>query len=515
MMWHIFRKDCRLLWPIVLGVAGANLCYRVLLAWLAFFQQTRLAPILNLLTVLSLMGTAILIAMAVQQDAIPGVRQDWLMRPIRRRDLFLSKLLFTLVIVQGPIFLVELAVCLASGFPAGQSLRAALDRSIYLFLAFDLPVLAFATLTRNLVEAVGAALGGTLLFAVIQTVRQFTPIRGVQFTPLEWVADSAQVATAVIGAAVVIAIQYSLRKTAPARWLAFGAGLLWIAAQVLPWQPAFAIQRQLADEPAAGSRVTIAFDAGLGRFHNPPGVNYNEQLRRAGIRGSHADVFLPISVSGVSEDDLLKPDLAMVRMTTANGTVFDLGQAGGLEREIGLESSGVRKYYQLIWVPEELYPRLKDQTAKLEIHYLLTLLSPATAHSMAARGDDQRAKDMGRCRTGVNVAGTAIQLRCAEAGVAPPCMSAFLENPRGQRNPERSECGQSYAPYLGGTFFQDAITRFGLSLPYRDPSGLAQYPVDGAQLATARVVFRVFLPKSHFQRRIVMDDVRLSDWRVE
>src|SRR5437764_1127728 len=67
MIWHIFRKDCRLLWPIALGVAGANICYRALFAWLAFSQEIRLAPIVNMLTVLSLMGTAVLITMAVQQ----------------------------------------------------------------------------------------------------------------------------------------------------------------------------------------------------------------------------------------------------------------------------------------------------------------------------------------------------------------------------------------------------------------------------------------------------------------
>ena len=190
MVWHIFRKDCRLLWPFALGVAAATFCYRVLFAWLAFFQETRLAPIVNMLTVLSLISTATLIAMAVQQDALPGVRQDWLIRPIRRRDLFLSKLLFTLVVVQGPIFLIETLTCFANGFAAGQSFSAVLNRSVYLFLAFHLPVLAFATLTRNLVEAVGAALGATLLFVIIQTLRQFAPVSGVMFTPLEWATST-------------------------------------------------------------------------------------------------------------------------------------------------------------------------------------------------------------------------------------------------------------------------------------------------------------------------------------
>jgi hypothetical protein len=509
MAWHIFRKDVRLLWPIALAVAGANALYRVLLAWLALSQQNRFVPIFNMLTVLSLMGTAILIAMAVQQDALPGVRQDWLSRPVRRRDLFLSKLFFTLLIVQAPIFLVELAICLANGFPAGRSLGAALDRSTYLFVAFDLPVLAFATLTRNLVEAVGAALGATLLFAMIQTVTQFTPIRVILFSPLSWVVDSAQIAAGLAGAVVVIALQYSLRRTIPARWSALGAGLLWAAAQAMPWQPAFAIQRQFAPKPAAGNPVMLAFNARAGRFHNPPGMNYDEQLRRAGIRGSYADLVLPVKVSGVSEEDLLRPDLASVRVTAANGITAQ-GRGGGLQRDAKGDS------WQLVWVPEEFYEQTRDRNVKLQIDYLLTLLSPATAHSMPARGGDQRTDDAGRCRTGVNVTGTAIQWQCFEAGLGPPCLSAFLENPQtGQRNPLRSECPSTYAPYMGGTLFQDAMSRFRITLPFRDPNGLARYPVDGTQLAASRVVFRAFRPQAHFERKLVIEDMRLSDWRVE
>jgi hypothetical protein len=99
--------------------------------------------------------------------------------------------------------------------------------------------------------------------------------------------------------------------------------------------------------------------------------------------------------------------------------------------------------------------------------------------------------------------------------VAPPCFSAFVENPRtGQRNPERSEC-LDYMPYKGETLFEDAMTRFGVALPYRDPAGLARYPVDGTQLRESRVVFRVFRPEAHFEYKLVVENVRLSDWLVE
>ena len=59
------------------------------------------------------------------------------------------------------------------------------------------------------------------------------------------------------------------------------------------------------------------------------------------------------------------------------------------------------------------------------------------------------------------------------------------------------------------------MTRYGMALPYRDPGGLARYPVDGTQLRESRVVFRVFRPEAHFHRKLAVDNVRSSDWVVE
>jgi hypothetical protein len=61
-------------------------------------------------------GFRFLITAAVHLDAVPGVRQDWLIRPIRRRDLMLAKLLFAALAVQAPILVANTAAFLISGF---------------------------------------------------------------------------------------------------------------------------------------------------------------------------------------------------------------------------------------------------------------------------------------------------------------------------------------------------------------------------------------------------------------
>jgi len=51
-----------------------------------------------------------------------------------------------------------------------------------------------------------------------------------------------------------------------------------------------------------------------------------------------------------------------------------------------------------------------------------------------------------------------------------------------------------------------------MTVPFRDTSGLAHYPVDGSQLADARVVMRLYSPADHFSRRVLIPSIRLSDW---
>ena len=56
------------------------------------------------------------------------------------------------------------------------------------------------------------------------------------------------------------------------------------------------------------------------------------------------------------------------------------------------------------------------------------------------------------------------------------------------------------------------MMRFGIGLPFHDISGLAQYPVDGSQLAESQVVLRTYKPLDHFTRRLVIPEIRLKDW---
>src|SRR5437016_5747331 len=149
MVRHILRKDVVLLWPFVAAFAilyGLTAIARFTAGrFLNGFPGTPLSFLVLLLS-------ASLITLAVQQDPIPGVRQDWLVRPIRRRDVFLAKLLFAVLFVQGPIFVIDFLQGIANGFPAGQTAAAAIACAAWILLTVTLPVLAFAALAATMTE---------------------------------------------------------------------------------------------------------------------------------------------------------------------------------------------------------------------------------------------------------------------------------------------------------------------------------------------------------------------------
>jgi ABC-type transport system involved in multi-copper enzyme maturation permease subunit len=170
MIWHIFKKDWKLLWPFVVGVGAVHFSVLATMLQTGHFQNRPLAnehfdpgidhySLTYVLPLLAALASAFLIATIVHQEAIPGVRQDWLVRPIKRRDLLLAKILSVAIMVQASIFIADLIGGLVNGFPIAQAADAAVGRSVYLWLTLTFPALAFVSLMRNIVEGiVGAAI---------------------------------------------------------------------------------------------------------------------------------------------------------------------------------------------------------------------------------------------------------------------------------------------------------------------------------------------------------------------
>ncbi|HET9402330.1 MAG TPA: hypothetical protein VFO34_15405 [Candidatus Acidoferrales bacterium] len=515
MIWHIFKKDVRLLWPLVVGAAALHFAHAAAeySAWRSDGASVT-ANLTELLFVVSFIGLGSLIVIDVLQDALPGVRQDWLVRPIRRRDLLAAKLMFMVLLAQGPLFLADLGQALANGFPLSTSIAAAGSRAIFLLLGFSLPVFIISATLANLSEAV--ICGVALTVVPMGILMLITALNGggppnrnmpVLNSGEQWILDSARAIAVVLVGAVILRLQYFRRKTFASRVFIGVGTLVWVATFFIPWAPAFALEKKLSAVRGAADQVAITIDTKAGRVQVPA-----ERVRAAKSRYGDEIFYLPVRVDHVSVDRTLVYDRTDPYLITSDGKSIALnhGSEISLTRRgpDGSEMSG----YEGFMVPRDIYFREKDKPVRLEINHSLTLHELYAAYALPALDGAQRMPGVGACRTSLDEDGDEIELRCIQAGDEPSCASVFLENAKtGEQNPARGICNPEYAPYFG-KFVYDDMSRFGASLRFNDPTGMMKFPVSGKQLSDARVVVRVLRPVEHFSRRIVLENIRMSDW---
>jgi hypothetical protein len=523
MVQHILKKDWRLLWRLVVALAALQ----GLLAGARFGAGPFLAGLPTVpMSLLEMLAAAIVIALVVHQDPIPGTRQDWLVRPIARRDLFLAKLLFVVVLVQGPWFASDLLQGLVNGFPFGQSAGAALACAVWVLLTLGLPVLAFAAVTATVTETVLAALGVlTVVIAFLIVPSLFGVTRPAALTGFAWMPSLVREALWLFAAAGALILQYRSRRTWAARALLAGALLVGPCVAFLPWQATFRLEQLLTASSGDRGSLAVVFAPGDGRFQPAPGQSLDDLQEKPGVgpadvaaenqrrRAEGArTVFLPLHVSGLIPESRLLADRSEVRLVGRDGgTVYD-GTGEDLELRATTEHAAI---HQGIRVPGAVYGRVSAEPLDLQIDYWFTVFRPSATYALPAQGGDERMPGIGRCATKVDDAGTRVLFECRQPGERPSCLSVVLEHtPTRARNPEVSLCAPDYSPYPGHTL-PDALSRFGGRLPFYDPSGLIHYPVGGPQLSQSQVLVTAFQSTDHFSTRVVIPGIRLQDWEAQ
>ena len=198
MILHIMKKDWKLLWRVVLLVAATQFALALMLFHIdhAAVDKNPYGLLLQLVLFMTFLSRAVLIVMCVQQDSIPGDRQDWLTRPVKRFDLMFAKLAFVLLFAQGPVLIADFLQAFAGGASFWHSLSAAITRSLFVLPIFTLPFVAFGALTRNLTEAIAGAVifflllsGGEMLFVGLSEGRRILEVSPTTLTGLAWITD--------------------------------------------------------------------------------------------------------------------------------------------------------------------------------------------------------------------------------------------------------------------------------------------------------------------------------------
>jgi len=531
MVWHIFRKDLRLLWPMALLVAVCQACVEMMV----FTENTsggKGALLIGLL-VCWFVSTELLIILSVQQDALPGVDQDWLTRPVRRRDLLLAKVVFILLTVQSPFVVTGTLHGLIDGFTFTQSLTAALSTSACWLFMFTLPAFAIGALTRNLTEALLGALGTLIAFSLTvwgltASLPHFKLLDPVQ-TGAVWLQHSFIISVIAIAVALAVWQQYSRRRLRLARVIFLGLSALVLLAPALPLAATLSVQQWFSTDRSADYNLTMDFDPAAGQLHVQPdqGVvsssdeknNMRTMVKSEWAQPSEgfAGVYLPIRLEGLPAGTALISDWVTVHITDEHGKrLFNIPGDNFDIAPSSKSNSGQAIVHQGIWLPERYFSLLRDRTLNIELDYSLTLLKQEAAQSMPAFDGDKIVENTEHCKTTYD--GDQVDVDCASAGAQAPCMAISLDRMPGDEHILTNYvCEPNYAPYPMHMHLQTLAppTRLTYFRPETNTEQSAWHTIDNSRPTDTRVSFSELQAVDHFKRHVMLSNIHLGDWQVD
>src|SRR5258705_3373752 len=218
---HIFRKDARHLRLEILGVF--LLLFFLILTGVQTWEglQMRGGPASGSegpISVLLPVAWSLLIARAIQTEALPGDRHFWLTRPYNRASLVLSKAVFIGAFINLPFMLAQATIVSLDGLPLFSNIGGLLWNQALVSVLLLAPVAAIAALTRNLAQ---------FLPAVVLTAALLAGPVSERRSPgdLEWIRSSLGLSVAAVITAVVLWRQYRLRPSRDTALLAI-AGIV-------------------------------------------------------------------------------------------------------------------------------------------------------------------------------------------------------------------------------------------------------------------------------------------------
>ncbi len=342
---HIFGKDVRCLtYEIVVTLA--------MVAGYVYFNlaQTSFFPFQHDFGVSLLLPIAgwILIARLMHAEALPDTRQFWLTRPYSRGSLLAAKLLFLLIFINLPKFVADALVVQRFGYSPGAALAGLLWSQVLLFGLFVLPLAALATLTSSTAQMVFSSLFLLLVLFLGS---------GFAFGPMDWIVHSYTAAALTLAAAVIVILQYSLRRTGMAR---FTGVVLWLVVIVggffIPLSTIVGLQARLSKQRIDPSQVHVALDP-----EKPSAMGVLD------IGVPFTQIQMPLRATDIPEGFEASIIGTSARIEAADGTVWPSREYPG--SRFGMTGSPA----WIASVPRDFYRRVKDQPVRIRGTAYVTL----------------------------------------------------------------------------------------------------------------------------------------------
>ncbi|MGN6452703.1 MAG: hypothetical protein ACTHL7_06460, partial [Steroidobacteraceae bacterium] len=421
----------------------------------------------------------------------------------------------------------DCARVLAAGFSLSAALPVVLFKEVYLLICFVVPVMALAAITATMAELL--VLGAALLAVFATALSVDAWLLGAEHCPtcdtgVSWIQHVLQHAGVLLGAGLVLVMQYFHRRTAASRTLAVIGALTLVFGQ-LPWNAAFGIQRWRSPVPHAAQAIHFAYDeqhsspaqqASAAASGLPPSTRRTSAGPAERYFESHgpartAPVLfqLPVRIDGLRPDELLLVDRSDVALLGPDGAPRYRGlNPGELDPPGPVHAAGLA-LMQAIALPARVYRDLGAEQLPLRLDYSITLMKVHSEHVISATDGVLPTAEMGACATRPDESGSSIQLRCQKIGLMPFCVGVTVRGPEGRNNPEFLQCDPDYRPYL--PTLTDALNRLAVDVPVRDPTGLTHYPLEAANIGTLQLLIEVYGVQEHAVRSLLTPRIRLIE----
>ena len=433
--------------------------------------------------------------MVVQLDPLPDDRQDWLVRPIWRRDLLLAKLLFVILFLHLPMLLADTLQGVASGFPLDQTLAAAAKLNLSRLIAFTLPALAIGALTRSIGQMLG--LGLVVFIAALAVIGGAT--LALEFFSGGFgllIGDTLAgfvLGTVLLlgGMATILGLQYFRRTTMAGRLLLGATIILGFAAQILmPESPAYALENWLASAP--GQALDVSFAPQAGRF--PAGVGMPDFVRRG---DGQALVLLPLSFAGIPPGREVVAENIHVALIGADGKPLGIDTDDTLLQPPSRPGAPA---YVALHLGKELPSAYADRPMRLELYLVLSNAAPGQTTRLPADGEGRLIPGVGRCVTRSNKLGTGVEIGCQGEGPRNVQTRFALVDKAGN-----SLATSRWSAHDGPSGSFDLVSNETLGLSFADPDALP-HPM---------AAVTVTQPGTRVVRHLTIPAIRLNDWKAD
>lgn len=384
---HVFRKDVRHHWIEILLCQLALLayCWVHVRGWRE--QSFGLSSLTQFIVMLVPLTWCLFVFRVVQSESLVGDRQFWVTRPYEWKKLLAEKILLVLVFLNLPILIGGAILLAKAGFSPAPHFLGLLWMQVLLFQLPFLPLLALASVTRNLAQGVLALLAvlllviGNTVFHAASEVAHFTMVAVAvpSYAPRrsDWLEDLVLLFVCL----AAVGLQYARRKTTQSRlWLAGGALAMLTIGVVTSYA------RRNRDAFPMPAHQTIAFRAALNPVKVlPPKVPPE--------KGEYVVFAFPLSASGLPTGSL--GWVRGIRIVLEAPSGFKWHGGSGL---VGLLRSGENRWWASFAMEQEAYERLKSVPLTARGTVAAEVFREHDFEDVTATGGEFDVPRVGRCR---------------------------------------------------------------------------------------------------------------------